>query len=557
MHRKRPRFAVLMDIAFAAFQAEIKAGIDRYLAEAEVDAVYFGLGALNVKNPNDRARLAFLEFLTPEEFDGIILLPSARYDASSKEILKKKFISLGDLPRISIGPSFFGEDSVCFDNEQGMRSIMRHLIEDHGYRRFAYVSGPFSNAEAIIRLGTYRTALEKAGIPHDKASEFEGTFHTQSGFEAVAYFLDQKKIAPEVIVCANDRMALGVWNALQQRGVSVPFDIAVTGYDDTQLSHALSNQFTTVRQSFDHLGYLAAVRLHAFIRGKKPPRPETLPTEIRVRSSCGCVDFNRRLLTDHKSTQDRNRPHAMQARIIEYIGNANPSRDEGSFLKSWIELVLEALGEDKPLYWLEECLRETRFALTDKASAARASALMPMLYAQMLEQCGQKAFVDYWDEKNYLDDLRGRLDRLQASISEDIGSFGKRELIDEIIHYLGAKEFYLVIFNDFTDVFAGAHVMYSHGEKAAGWNPSAGSWLPPECGSLVANMISVGDTRYGYYLIDSSIHKSAAFDYLRGYFSIIACCEVNRKMIEDLQGTERELRKRIAELEQTLPGGAS
>jgi hypothetical protein len=352
-------------------------------------------------------------------------------------------------------------------------------------------------------------------------------------------------------------MALGVWNALQQRGLSVPFDIAVTGYDDTQLSHALSNQFTTVRQSFDHLGYLAAVRLHAFIRGKKPPRPETLPTEIRVRSSCGCVDFNRRILNDQKSTQDRNRPRAMQARIMEYIGNANPSRDEGSFLKSWIEIVLDALGEEKPLYWLEEILRETSFTLTDKARAARASALMPTLYAHMLEQCGQKAFAEYWDERNYLDALRGLLDRLQASISEDSGSFGKRELIDEIIRYLGAKEFYLVIFNDFTDVFAGAHVIYSHGEKDAGWNPSAGSWLPPECGSLVANLISVGDTRYGYYLIDSSIHRTAAFDHLRGYFSIIACCEVNRAMIGDLQKTERELRERIAELERTLPGGVS
>lgn len=557
MHREHLRFAVLMDIAFDTFQAEIKAGVDRYLAEAEVDAVYFGIGTLDVTNPNARARLAFLDFLTPEEFDGVILLPSSKYNASCKEILKNKFISLGDLPRISIGPSFFGEDSVCFDNEQGMRSIMHHLIEDHGYRRFAYVSGPFSNAEAIIRLGAYRSALDKAGIPHDKDSEFEGTFHTSSGSDAVAYFLDKKMITPEVIVCANDRMALGVWNALRQRGISVPFDIAVTGYDDTQLSHALSNQFTTVRQSFDHLGYLAAVRLHAFIRGKKPPRPETLPTEIRIRSSCGCIEFNRRLLTDRISTQERNRPRAMQARIVEYIGNANPSRDEGSFLKSWIEIVLDALEEESPLYWLEECLREARFALTDKASMARASALMPTLYAQMLEQCGQKAFVEHWDNKNYLNDLRSRLDLLQASISEDIGSFGKRELIGDIIHFLDAKEFYLVLFNDFTDPFAGARVVYSYGQKATEWKPGKGSWIPSECGSLVANMISVGATRYGYYLIDAGIKKSAVFDYLRGYFSIIACCEINRKMIGDLQETERELRERISELEKILPGGVS
>lgn len=548
MHRERLRFAVLMDITFSAFQAEIKSGIDRYLEEADLDAVYLGIGGLDDQNPLDRAQMAFLDFVTADEFDGVIFIPSAKSTSWGKEILKKKFAALASLPRVTIGPSAFGEDSVCFDNEQGMTAIMHHLIEDHGYRRFAYVSGPLSNSEAIVRLGAYRAALDKAGLPHGKETEYEGSFQTLSGTEAVSYLLEGK-VKPEVIVCANDRMAFGVWNALGRRGIRVPFDIAVTGYDDTLLLSALSHQFTTVRQSFDRLGYLAALRLHAFVRGKKPLEPETLQSELRIRSSCGCVDVRTRGLTvARKKRKDPWRQEA-QDRIVEQIRNGSPPRGEGEFFQGWIETIRHEIGENGHLYELEECLRETRLGMKDTPCESRAAMLLPTLHAMILEQSAQKAFAEYWDEKSYLNEFWRLLECLLVSLSKDSPLSANQDLIAQTLRLSGARAFHLARFADVSAIEGGATLVYPSTVSASDWRPHVGSWIPPGSRSLVANMIAIGDKRYGYYLMDARIPQAATFECLRIALSSIAHMMVNRAEVLELRKTERALRERIAVLE--------
>jgi DNA-binding LacI/PurR family transcriptional regulator len=549
MQRERLRFAVLMDIAFSAFHAEIKTGIDRYLEEADLDAVYFGIGRLDADNPIDRARMAFLDFVTTDDFDGVIFIPAAKYSPWGKEILKKKFAALGSMPRVTIGPSAFGEDSVCFDNEQGMSAIMRHLIDDHGFKRFAYVSGPLSNAEAIIRLGAYRAALDKAGLPHGKESEYEGDFQTLSGSEAVPYLLDGDTVKPEVIVCANDRMAFGVWNALERRGIRVPFDIAVTGYDDTLLLSALSHQFTTVRQSFDRLGYLAALRLHAFVRGKKPPESETLQTELRIRSSCGCVDIRTRGLTTAKKKRKGSWQKEAQDRIVEHIRNGSPPRGEGDFLQAWTETIRREIGENGRLYELEECLRETRLGMKDTPCASRTAMLLPTLHAMILEQSAQKAFAEYWDEKSYLNEFWRLLESLEVALSNDSPLSANQELIAQMLRLMGARTFHLVRFATTSSLEGKATLAYTTTVGGLDWRPSIGSWIPPGSRSLVANMVAVGDKRYGYYLLDARIPQAATFEGLRIALSGIAHAMVNRAELLELRKIEQALRERIAALE--------
>jgi DNA-binding LacI/PurR family transcriptional regulator len=545
MHRARLRFAVLMDTAFSIYQSEIKVGIDRYLEEADLDAVYFGIGGLDLKKPLDCAKMSLLDIISKNEFDGIILIPSAKYDPVGKAFLKDKIASLGGLPCVTLGPSLFGEDSICLDNEQGTLAIMRHLVEDHGYRRFAYVSGPYANAESIIRLGAYRKALDKAGIPHGKESEYEGNFDSNSGYEAVSFFLEKAAINPEVIVCANDRMALGVWNALEKRGISVPFDVAVTGFDDTQLSRALSNQFTTVTQSFDRLGYLAALRLHAFARGKKPPKAETLPAEIRVRSSCGCVAFKKRGAEGDMTGSESDENRAIRDSIAAFIRNGAPPRGEEAFYRNWVEAIHRAFGEGRSLADLEDCLHAIRGEMKDTACASRAECVVTSLYALMLEQCGQKAFVDFWDERTHMADLRTLLERLKGAIAEGAPLSDASDLVDRIMAHCRVSEFYLSRFHDPRARESGAKVVFGRGQASGSWTPGPESWIPRGSGSLVANALSTGGNVYGYALVDSRTPYPAIFDFLRVFGSDIAGILENREQIAALRLVERELRERI------------
>jgi LacI family transcriptional regulator len=98
---------------------------------------------------------------------------------------------------------------------------------------------------------------------------------------------------PEVIVCANDQMAIGVLHEFQRVGVRVPDDVALTGFDDVYPSRVVNPALTTVSQPVRDVGTRAAQRLLARIADPAlPPRAELLPTSAVIRASCGCQRSN-------------------------------------------------------------------------------------------------------------------------------------------------------------------------------------------------------------------------------------------------------------------------
>jgi LacI family transcriptional regulator len=101
--------------------------------------------------------------------------------------------------------------------------------------------------------------------------------------------IDRHVTLPRVIACANDQTALGVMYALAARGVDVPRDVAVTGFDDIPVARHLRPQLTTVRQPIQDLGATAFEILHSMISNGQPGnRDVVLPTRLVRRESCGC-----------------------------------------------------------------------------------------------------------------------------------------------------------------------------------------------------------------------------------------------------------------------------
>lgn len=544
--RVRTRFAVLMDFVFSEFQEEIKNGLDRYFREADIDSIYFGLGKMTQDNPEDRAKMGFIEMIGPIEFDGVILLSTSFSNFGNMDFIRKRLAGIKDLPMISIGQSIFGEESISLDNESGMKQIMRHLIDDHGYRDFAYVSGPFSNEESNVRLSVFRASLESEGIPYNGEAVYEGNFLTPSGESAVAELLDVRGLRPDVIVCANDLMALGVWSAVKARGLNVPYDIAITGYDDMHLSHALSSQFTTVKQSFGTLGYLAAKRLHARLGGMPCAPLSPLANELRVRSSCGCVDFSSR--SDAlRSKDEAGSEEKLTGAILDYIAKGCPESESAGLWRAWGDRAWHMLNNRETVWALEEVIREVSVALagggstrsaegnTSSAggstrSAGENKALLSDLYAFLLEECGQKAFVEHWKEVIFSLTLRVLVDRLQESLVKTLSLSAQDEAFREIVEFSGARELYIARFNDFGNIFAGSRVVYSTGEGKAAeggrdetvWAPGPSAWFPSGSRSLAANMVSSGDDRFGFILIDAANVNVNLHDYLRIRFSGIS-----------------------------------
>lgn len=183
--------------------------------------------------------------------------------------------------------------SVTVDNYRGAKSLVEHLI-GHGYRRFAYIAGSDYTPDNAERLRAMRETLAAFGLELPDSCVAAGDYTHESGYRAMNQLLE-RGCSPEAVFAANDQMAGDVILAIQERGLRVPGDIAVVGFDDIALARFTNPPLTTVRQPTYEMGYQAArMVLHAIeFPHERMPLSVVLPAELVRRQSCGCGPNNR------------------------------------------------------------------------------------------------------------------------------------------------------------------------------------------------------------------------------------------------------------------------
>jgi LacI family transcriptional regulator len=180
-------------------------------------------------------------------------------------------------------------DVVAADNFSGSAAIITHLIAEHGKRRLFHVDGPLDAPDAIERrLGLHYVLRDNPQC--QLVGSAHGIFSVRSGEQAGADLLARHRGAlPDAVVCANDQMAIGVLRAFAAAGVRVPDEVAVVGFDDIYPASLIDPPLTSVQQPIRMLGQQACARLLDRIATPDlTPTVELLPTELVLRSSCGC-----------------------------------------------------------------------------------------------------------------------------------------------------------------------------------------------------------------------------------------------------------------------------
>ncbi|HEX6135884.1 MAG TPA: LacI family DNA-binding transcriptional regulator [Longimicrobiales bacterium] len=178
-------------------------------------------------------------------------------------------------------------DTINIDNRGGAHAVVAHLLKQ-GHRRIGLITGPERNHDARERLRGAREALVAAGVAPSPELEVAGDFSELSGHRGVLALLKLDD-PPTAVFAANDSMAIGALSALGERGVHVPEQMAVAGFDDIPIARYVSPPLTTVRVSIPELGGRAVRRLFGAIESgaAHARRQELLPTELVVRRSCG------------------------------------------------------------------------------------------------------------------------------------------------------------------------------------------------------------------------------------------------------------------------------
>ena len=188
-----------------------------------------------------------------------------------------------------------GADVVAADNWSGAHALVSHLVDDHGKRRLFHIDGPATALDASARRLAMRSVIE-ANPDAVLTGSYYGRFSVRSGEDAAARMLadfggvtGNDSALPDAIVCANDQMAIGVLRTLSTRSIKVPDDVAVVGFDDIFPATLCDPPLTTVRQPIRGIGERACERLLERIADPGlVPEVALLPTELVIRSSCGC-----------------------------------------------------------------------------------------------------------------------------------------------------------------------------------------------------------------------------------------------------------------------------
>lgn len=213
--------------------------------------------------------------------EGLILVPPV-----SRDELVIAALQGAGVPFALIAPQRAprGACAVMLDDERAGTVIANHLIE-LGHRRIAFVQGHPDHSASRARLAGFRGAMRKASITVDAALVVEGDFTFESGRSAGADLLD-RRARPTAIIACNDDMAAGVIAAAHDRGIAIPAELAVCGFDDTPLASMLWPPLTTMHQPIGELSATATQLLIDQIRaGRMPGKSVELRHELIVRAS--------------------------------------------------------------------------------------------------------------------------------------------------------------------------------------------------------------------------------------------------------------------------------
>lgn len=222
--------------------------------------------------------------------DGLVIDGGLLSDYVGLNALEEFCARHSDLPQVVVEVAVPGIPNVLVDFYQGMREVIAHLIQVHGFRRIGFIRGPEESATGQDRFLAYVDTLAEHGIAVDPELIVPGTFFAPSGAEAVRLLLDERGVSLEALAAANDFMALDALQALQARGIRVPEDMALVGFDDWKAARLATPPLTTARLHNYERARRATSILLARLRGESTPEQAVILSEMVLRQSCGCSD---------------------------------------------------------------------------------------------------------------------------------------------------------------------------------------------------------------------------------------------------------------------------
>jgi len=237
--------------------------------------------------------------------------------------------------------------SVINENYEGMYRLAEHLAKDHGYRRFTYLDGPAGNRDAFERRKAFDDVMNAYDIRMTDDMYEEGDY-SANVHSQVERLIDAHPDL-QCMVCANDLMARTAYEVLESNGYEIGVDVAVTGFDDEEISASMRPPLTTVLQNDYDIAYEALNQAVNLIEGGEPQEIVT-KSELKIRVSCGCKRIVGENFREDNTAKITDEERYVREAVDIVAGRIIETRADDSLRKKIVEMIRDIVSEQYDLY---------------------------------------------------------------------------------------------------------------------------------------------------------------------------------------------------------------
>lgn len=289
--KKRLTVGVFTAECYREYTSEIIRGIiaQSELADCNVMVLATRNNFQEPVSPHVEHEAEIFRLIDSSELDGFLYDQNAFFTKGIQKRLDSLLKRTGKpVMLLDAGEHPFFENTVSHDPD-AFALLIEHMIQVHGCRKIYCLTGTKGTPQAEERLETYFHVMQRHGLPYDESYYAYGDFWRNAPVQFAQRIISGELAMPEAVVCANDIMADTLIAALEKAGISVPEDIAVTGFDG-YLDHARSDvSITSFPKSCFQLGADAFRRLYSIMTGRNCRRISSGHSRIQIGRSCGCV----------------------------------------------------------------------------------------------------------------------------------------------------------------------------------------------------------------------------------------------------------------------------
>ena len=523
----------------------------------DVNLICFPGGRLQAADSFEIQRNAIFDLASQHCLDGLITWSSSLGGVLGPAEIKAFHQRYQTLPMVSLAQFMEGMPTVSVDNYLGMRALLAHLIEEHGFKRLAFIRGPEGHYYAQERYRAYLDSLQAFNLPL-VPELVTRPLPWEAGVEAIEILLDERGLQPtkdfDAVVAVSDMMAIWAMKTLQSRGFEVPKDVAVTGFNNSMEERLSTPPLTTVDLPFNEQGAKAMEVLLQQLAGESVPALITLPSKLVVRQSCGCPSKALALasftLTDGKVKGEK-KLEEVRAGCISEMGTAVALHPEESneSLESIFNAFLQSIENASPkflsvlntilekampsdhdrVHWQNALSILRRWALGGLADSERVEELISQARVVVEEAAQRAQAFSQWQADRKADNLREINRALLTTFDVD----HLADVLAERLPTLGIPSVYLVTYEQPTDAevpeYACLILAYTEGERTVieqgGLRFATNHVVPPDLlprgrrYSFVVEPLFFQDKSLGYVVFEIGPHDSNIYELLRSNLS--------------------------------------